>query len=54
MNGLSRIYREEFVIVNGHDSISLPLIFGVPRGSILGTLLFLLSVSLILYLTSMI
>ena len=54
MNGSSRIYREQFVILSGHDSISLPLIFGVPQGSILGALLFLLEVSLILYLTSMI
>ena len=42
MNALSRIYREQFVIVTGHDSISLQLICGVPQGSILGTLLFLL------------
>ena len=27
MNCLSRIYREQFVIVGGHDSVSLPLIF---------------------------
>ena len=54
MNGLSRIYREHFVIVSGHDSISLPLICGVPQGSIFGNLLFLLYVSLILYFTSMI
>ena len=42
INGLSRSYREQFVIVSGHDSISLPIIFGVPQESILGTLLFLL------------
>ena len=42
MNGSSRIYREQFVIVSGYDSIPLPLIFGVPQGSILGTLLLLL------------
>ena len=42
MNCLSRVYREQFVIVSGLDSVSLPLIFRVPQGSILGTLLFLL------------
>ena len=35
-NGLSRIY--QFVIVSGHDSISLRLTCGVPQGSILGPL----------------
>ena len=35
-------HREQFVIVSGHDSIFLPLTFGVPQGSILGPLLFLL------------
>ena len=28
-------YREQFVIVSGHDSISLALTYGVPQGSIL-------------------
>ena len=35
-------HREQFVIVSGHDSISLPLTCGVQQGSILGALLFLL------------
>ena len=35
-------YKEQFVIVSGHDSISLPLTCGVPQGTILGPLLFLL------------
>ena len=35
-------YREQFMIVNGHDSISLPLNCGVPQRSIWGPLLFLL------------
>ena len=37
--------REQFVSVNGHDSDSLPLTCGVPQGSILGSLLFLLYVN---------
>ena len=35
-------HREQFVIVSGHDSISLPLTCGVQQGSILGPLLSLL------------
>ena len=35
-------HREQFVIVSGHDSISLPLTCGVPQGFIFGPLLFLL------------
>ena len=34
-------HREQFVIVSGHDSISLPLTCGVPQGSIRGPPLFL-------------
>ena len=35
-------HSEQFVIVNGNDSISLPLTYGVLQGSILRPLLFLL------------
>ena len=45
MNGLNQSYlshREQFMIVSGHDSVSLPLTCGVPQGSILGPLLTLL------------
>ena len=42
MNGLNLTHREQFVIISGHDSISLPLTCSVPQGSILGPLLFLL------------
>lgn len=40
--------RKQFVNVNGHNSLSLPVTCGVPKGSILGPLLFLLYVKLMI------
>ena len=37
--------RGQFVSINGHNSLSLPLTCGVPQGSILGPLFFLLYVN---------
>ena len=37
--------REQFVNVNGHNSLFLPVTCGVPQGSILGPLSFLLYVN---------
>lgn len=46
INGLNQLYlshREQFLIVSGHDSVSLPaLTYGVPQGSILRLVLCLL------------
>ena len=47
MNGSNLTFPTEdrFVCVNGHDSDSLPLTCGIPQGSILRPLLFLLYVN---------
>ena len=45
--------REQFVNVNGHNSLSLPITCGVPQGSILGPLLFLLYVNELLNTSSL-
>ena len=34
-------HKEQFAIVSGHDSISLPLTCSIPQGFIFGSLLFL-------------
>ena len=39
--------REQFVCINGHKSDSLSITYGVPQGSILGPLLFLLCILMI-------
>jgi hypothetical protein len=37
--------RQQFVTINSHDSILLTILTGVPQGSILGSLLFLLYIN---------
>jgi len=37
--------RSQFVAYNGHNSIKLPITCGVPQGSILGPLLFLVYIN---------
>ena len=45
MNGSEVIYRERYVHINDHNSNCKPIIFGVPQGSILGPVLFILYIN---------
>ena len=38
-------FREQYVVVNGTQSLTLPVVFGVPQGSVLGLLLFLICIN---------